>query len=212
LLRALWLLSDGVGIVAVAPFLIESAQMLRKRPSLRETIEGAAVLAVVALMATYAFARPTESWISFDSDAFALPFLIWLAARWPPLFAIAGAFVVSAVAMVTTLFGIGHLSDVLPAIERVHGVQTTVMMITVFTLILVALFAERRESEEAVRQSKNRLQLALDGAELGALSANLVTGELECDARAARIHGHNRPPGTIKESRRFVHRSDLAGI
>jgi PAS domain S-box-containing protein len=50
--------------------------------------------------------------------------------------------------MGTTIFGIGHLSDVgLPIIERVLGVQTTVMMATVFTLVLVALFAQRRESE-----------------------------------------------------------------
>jgi PAS domain S-box-containing protein len=207
-----WLLSDGVGIVVVAPLLIESARILGKLPSRREAIEGAAVVALLALIATSAFARPTESWVSFDPDAFALPFLIWLAARWPPLFAIAGAFLVSAVAMVTTLFGIGHLSDVLPATERVHGVQTTVTMITVFALILVALFAERRRSEETAKQSKDRLQLALAGAELGALSANLVTGQLECDARAAQIHGHNLPPMTLREIRRFVHRGDLARI
>jgi hypothetical protein len=51
----------------------------------------------------------------------------------------------------TTLIGIGHLSDVgLSIIERVHGVQTTVMLVTVFTLVLVALFAERRQSEETL--------------------------------------------------------------
>src|SRR5262249_37572326 len=60
---------------------------------------------------------------------------------------VAGAFVVSAAAMFTTIIGIGHLSDVLPFIERVHGVQTTVVMITVFTLVLFALFTQRRESE-----------------------------------------------------------------
>jgi len=94
----------------------------------------------------------------------------------------------------------------------VHGVQTTVVMITVFTLVLVALFAERRQSEETLKQSKNRLQFALDGAELGIFSANLITGQFECDMRAALLHGHNVPPTTIKQVRRLVHRDDLARI
>src|SRR5262245_51201390 len=208
-----WFLSDGIGIVVVAPLLIEFSRALRELPSRRETIEGAVVLTLLALISTYVYSHPTQSWISFDPDAFALPLLLWLAARWPPPFAITGAFLVSVAAMTTTLFGIGHLSDVgLSIIERVHGVQTTVMMVTVFTLVLVALFAERRQSEETLKQSKNRLQLALDGAELGAFSANLITSRLECDARTALLHGHSVPPATIKDSRRFIHRNDLVQI
>jgi len=144
----IWSVSHGVGIVVVAPLIIEFRRALRELPSLGETIGGAAVLALLALIATYVYAYPTQSWISFDPEAFILPLLLWLAARWPPSFAVAGAFVVSAAAMATTIFGTGHLSDVgLPIIEQVRGVQTTVMMVTVFTLVLVALFAQRRESE-----------------------------------------------------------------
>jgi PAS domain S-box-containing protein len=208
-----WFLSDGIGIVVVAPLIIELSRALREPPSRRERIEGAVVLTLLALISTYVNAHPTQSWISFDPDAFALPLLLWLAARWPPPFAIAGAFLVSTAATTTTLFGVGHLSDVgLSIIERVHGVQTTVMLVTVFTLVLVALFAERRQSEETLKQSKNRLQLALDGAELGAFSVNLITNRLECDARTALLHGHNAAPATIKESWRFVHRDDLVQI
>jgi hypothetical protein len=57
-----------------------------------------------------------------------------------------------------------------------------------------------------------RLRLALDGAALGTFSANLVTRQLECDVRAAMMHGHNVPPTTIKESRRFVHPEDLTQL
>jgi len=208
-----WFLSDGIGIVVIAPLIIEYSRALHEPPSRRETIEGAVVLTLLALISTFVFSHPTQSWISFDPDAFALPLLLWLAARWPPPFAITGAFLVSVAATTTTLFGIGHLSDVgLSIIERVHGVQTTVMMVTVFTLVLVALFAERRQSEETLKQSKNRLQLALDGAELGAFSANLIASRLECDARTALLHGHNVPPVTITELRRFVHRDDLMQV
>jgi len=79
-------------------------------------------------------------------------------------------------------------------------------------LILSALFAERRRTEETLKQSKDRLQLAIDGGKLGTFIADLRTGQLECDVRTAVIHGHNTPPTTIKESRRFVHRDDLVWI
>lgn len=206
-----WLLSDGVGIVVVAPLIIELRRAAVEPPSWRDTIEGAAVLTVVGALAIYVFAHPTESWISFDPDAFIL-LLLWLAARWPAPFAIAGAFVVSAGAISTTTFGIGHLSDVLPVIQRVHGVQMTVVMVTVFTLVFVALFRERRSSAETLKQSKDRLHLALDGAELGAFSANLVTGQFECDVRTALMHGHHALPSSIKEARQYVHRGDRLRI
>jgi two-component sensor histidine kinase/integral membrane sensor domain MASE1 len=208
-----WFLSDGIGIVVVAPLLVEFSRAWRGLPSRRETIEGAAVLTLLALISTYVYAHPTISWISFDPDAFALPLLLWLAARWPPTFAVTGAFLVSVAAMATTIFGVGHLSDVgLSIEERVHGVQTTVMSVTVFTLVLVGLFAERRRSEETLKQSKDRLQLALDGAELGTFSANLITSQFECDTRTALLHGHNVPPATLRQSRRFVYPSDLVHI
>src|SRR5262249_24334846 len=68
-----------------------------------------------------------------------------------------------------------------------------------------AVFAERRRGEQA-------LKLALDGAELGAFSADLATGQLACDLRAAQFHGHSVLPTTIKESRRFIHPEDLKCI
>ena len=66
----------------------------------------------------------------------------------------------------------------------------------------------KRHSSKATE----RLQLALDGAELGAFSADLTTGYIQCDARAARMHGHSGPPITIKKSRQFVHPADLVRI
>src|SRR5262249_1591104 len=92
-----------------------------------------------------------------------------------------------------------------PILERIKGAQLAVTMVTAYTLVLVALFAERCEREAALR-------LAVDGAELGTFSANLSTGRFECDARTAGHLGHDRRPTTIKESRRFVHRDDLARI
>ena len=173
-----WFLSNGIGIVVVAPLVIELARAWREPPSRREMTEGVAVLALLALVALYVHTHPTSSWISFSPDAFTLPLLLWLAVRCSPPFAMAGSFVVSISAICTTTLGIGHLSDAgLPIIERVHGVQTSVMVTTAYTLVLIALFSERRLRAALLERSNEQLRNQ-EGAFrrlLGALPAAIHT-------------------------------------
>jgi PAS domain S-box-containing protein len=175
---SVWLLSNGIGIVVVAPLVIELARAWREPPSRREMTEGGTVLALLALVALYVHTHPTSSWISFSPDAFTLPLLLWLAVRCSPPFAMAGSFVVSISAICTTTLGIGHLSDTgLPIIERVHGVQTSVMVTTAYTLVLIALFSERRLRAALAERSNEQLRNQ-EGAFrrlLGALPAAIHT-------------------------------------
>ena len=77
--------------------------------------------------------------------------------------------------------------------------------------MLAALFAERRRNEAALKDSNDRLQLALDGAELGVWSIDPITGRFENDARDRQIHGQNleAPPKTLAEARTSIHPDDL---
>ena len=201
-----WFLSDGVGIVVVAPFVVGLGQLWRELPRRGELIEGGAVLGLLVLTSMYILSYPTTSWVSFSPGALVLPMLLWLAARCHPTLMIAGAFVVSSAAICASTFGLGRFGDAaIPIPERVKGAQVAATMVTAYTLVLAALFTERRQREMA-------LKMALDGAKLGAFSADLATGHLNCDLRTARMHGHTVLPATIKESRRFVHRDDLTRI
>ncbi|MFZ1104848.1 MAG: MASE1 domain-containing protein [Hyphomicrobiaceae bacterium] len=185
-----WFLSNGIGMVFVAPLIIELARAWREPPSRREMTEGVAVLVLLALVAIHVHTHPTSSWISFDQDAFTLPLLLWLAVRCPPPFAITGSFVVSILAIGTTALGIGHLSDAgLPIVERVHGVQTTVMVTTAYTLVLVALFTERRLRAALLERSNERLhnQEVAFRRLLGALPAAIHTTDT-----AGRITYYNK--------------------
>ena len=185
-----WFLSNGIGMVVVAPLIIELARAWREPPSRREMTEGVAVLVLVALVAIYVHTHPTSSWISFDPDAFTLPLLLWLVVRCPPPFAITGSFIVSILAIGTTALGIGHLSDAgLPIVERVHGVQTTVMVTTAYTLVLVALFTERRLRAALLERSNELLhnQEVAFRRLLGALPAAIHTTDT-----AGRITYYNK--------------------
>src|SRR5262245_13468980 len=175
-------------------------------------IEGAGTVVLIALASIYAVTFPTGTWLSFEPDAIAVVVLLWLTARNQQLFAIAGAFVVSISVIGATTYGIGHFGDVtLPIVERARGSRVVAIMVTAFTLVLSALFAERRRNEAELKQSNNRLQLALDCAELGTWSLQQNTGRFENDVRDRRIHGHGpeAPPKTLAEMRSQVHPDDL---
>jgi PAS domain S-box-containing protein len=215
-----WLLSDGMGIVTVAPLIIGLGQLRREPLARRELAEGMLALGALALLSAFSFVSPVGSWITLVPVAVLFPLLLWVAARCRPVFAAAAAFIVAIALVATTTFGIGRFGDPSTAvIERVHAAQVAMLVTTLCALVLAALFDERRRSESALTTSNERLQdsneslqLALGGAKLGAFSMDLASGRLDCDARVAFIHGHSVPPTTIKDGRRFVHPEDRARI
>jgi two-component sensor histidine kinase/integral membrane sensor domain MASE1 len=153
-----WFLADGVGIVMVAPLVVALDQVWRKPPSRAEAFEAVGVLSVVTLIISYAVTHPTESWLSFDADALVLPPLLWLVARYKSVFGIAGAFIVSLVVIYATTFGIGHFGDVaIPVVERVSGAQMVITMVTLYTLVLAALFAQRKDAEDRLTKKSAAL-------------------------------------------------------
>ena len=208
-----WLGSCLLGIIAVAPLLVGIAEAVRHVPPRAELLEGMLGLSMLGALSAVAIALPEGPWSTALPLAIVFPVLLWISARCPPTFAAASAFIVASTVVGSITFGVGHFGDAtIPLADRVLAAQTIVLTGAVLTLVLAALFAERRRIEFVLERSRRRLQLALDGAELGAFSADLATGRLEWDARAAQIHGQSVQSTTISESRRFVHRDDRARI
>ena len=215
-----WFLSDGLGIVTIAPLLIGLGQLTRELPSWRESIEGSLALVVLTVMTLYVFTQPPGSWVTLVPVAVLFPLQLWVAARCPPAFAAVAVFIVAIALVCTTILRVGRFGDAaIPIMDRVIAAQAGMLVTTLCALVLAGLFAERRRHEvelersnERLQDSKERLQLALSGAEFGAFSLELASGRLECDARAAHIHGHSVPPNNLKEGRCFVHPDDLVRI
>lgn len=147
-----WLFADGIGIMVVAPLAIGLGQLWRELPSGAGAIEGLGALTVLTLTGIYSVAQPLGSWATFDADAAVFPLLLWLTARCLPIFGIAGAFVWSITVICGTAFGIGHFGEAtIPLTERVAGAQIAVAMVMLCTLVLTALFTERRRNEAVLR-------------------------------------------------------------
>src|SRR5437667_9510367 len=158
-----WLASDALGIVTVAPLLIGIAEAVREPPPPNEIFEGTAALARISLTTSLVIFLPQVSFATVVPFALLFPLVLWLAARCQPVFAAAAAFVVALTIVWTTTFGIGYFGDPdLPINDRIVSAQAGILKTSIFTLVLVALFAERRQQEAALSEGAARLEQALE--------------------------------------------------
>jgi signal transduction histidine kinase len=174
-----WFASDGLGILTVAPLLIELAAASRDRPSPSELIEGMVAVAALALVSGLAIFLRSELLATVGPVAVLFAPLLWLAARCRPVFAAAAAFIVSLSIVWTTTFGIGYFGNPGPsATDRVLAAQVTILLVTVSASVLAALFAEirdkRRLAEAALHASETQRYL-IETEKLAALGG-LVAG------------------------------------
>ena len=210
-----WFASDAIGVVTVAPLTIGVIRSLRDPPNRPELVEGLFMLSVLAAASAVGFFSPTDHWFTVLPFALTLPLLIWPAARCPPMFTAAALCILGLVIVWTLTFGIGRLGDPdVSLADRTLAAQIELLGTSICALVLAALFAERRRQETALKESNDRLQLALAAGELGVWSLDLKTAHFQCDLRHSQIHRH--PPGaepqTPAEAMAFLHPDDLPGL
>jgi signal transduction histidine kinase len=174
-----WFASDGLGIITVAPLLIELASASRDRPPLSELVEGALAVAALALVSGLAIFLRSDFLATVGPVAVLFAPLLWLAARCRPVFAAAAAFIVSLSIVWTTTFGIGYFGNPgLSVAERVLAAQVSILLVTIGASVLAALFAEvrdkRRLAEAALHASEAQRYL-IETERLAALGG-LVAG------------------------------------
>jgi signal transduction histidine kinase len=174
-----WFVSDGLGIITVAPLLIELAAAFRNRPSPSEFAEGILTVVVLALVSAVAIFLRSELLANVGPVAVLFAPLLWLSARCQPVFAAAAAFIVSLSIVWTTTFGIGYFGNPGLSIgERVTAAQVSILLVAIGASVLAAAFAEirdkRRSAETALRASETQRYL-IETERLAALG-RLVAG------------------------------------
>lgn len=158
-----WFISDTLGIIAVAPVLIGVAAAVREPPRRSELFESFLVLALLAAMMGFIISLPVEPWQTIVPGALLFPMLLWLAARSRPVFTAAGAFMVCFTIVWTVIFGIGHFGDPSLAMsDRIFQAQAIILAVALGSLVLAALFSERRDAEERLVHSNALLKRERD--------------------------------------------------
>jgi signal transduction histidine kinase len=176
-----WFASDAIGIVIVAPLVIELATAVRQPPPRRELIEGMAALVALAVMTAIAISLPQEPWETVVPVALLFPILLWIAARCRPVFAAAAAFLVSTTVVSTAVFGLGHFGDAsLSFADRIPQAQAVILFVALGVYVLAALFAERRENEARLARANMMLERERDNK---LMSAQALTGAIAHEVR-----------------------------
>ena len=174
-----WFASDGLGIITVAPLLIELAPAARDRPPLSELVEGTAAVATLALASAFAIFLRSELLANVGPVAVLFAPLLWLAARCRPVFAAAAALIISLSIVWTTTFGIGYFGNRdLTINERVLAAQISILLVTIGASVVAALFAEirdKRKLAEAALHASEAQRYLIETEKLAALG-HLVAG------------------------------------
>jgi signal transduction histidine kinase len=176
-----WFASDAIGIVIVAPLVIELAAALRHPPPRSERIDGAAALGALAVATAIAIALPQEPWETVVPVALLFPILMWITGRCRPVFAAAAAFLISITVVSTAVLGLGHFGDAnLPFADRIPEAQAVILFVALGAYILAALFAERRDNEARLARANLMLERERDNK---LMSAQALTGAIAHEVR-----------------------------
>jgi PAS domain S-box-containing protein len=185
-----WFSSDAIGTITVAPLAIGLASLARNFPPRREIVEGALALAVVSLVCALLVFLPNERWTAELAIGALCPLLLWIASRLRPAFTAIATFVCAITIVWTTIFAIGIFGDLQLSIgERVLQAQATILAISLGSLVLGALFSERRLHESAILEREARLQAALRAGSVVAFDWDVPADEIRFSQNATDILG-----------------------
>ena len=209
-----WFASDAIGIVIVAPLVIETTAAVRQPPPRSELIAGTAALAALAVMTAIAILLPQEAWETVVPVALLFPVLLWVTARCRPVFAAAAAFLVSTTIVWTAVGGLGHFGDASLALaDRVPQAQAVILFVALGAYVLAALFAERRDNEARLGRVNMMLERERDNK---LMSAQAITGAIAHEVRqplasivtsaSAALRWLDRTPPNHDELRAALHR------
>jgi PAS domain S-box-containing protein len=169
---------------------------------------------VVTALCSSLILIPNRTW-TFDLVIAALcPLIVWIAARLPPFFTAAATFICAITIVWTTTFGIGVFGDPrLSMDQRILYAQATILAISFGTLIIAALFSERRLHEIALLEREARLQDALRAGGVLAFDWELPADEVRHSQNAMQTLGiESNQVLSSAEWLEQIHPDDRSGV
>ena len=185
-----WFASDALGIVTVAPLVIGMIAMVRELPKRSEVKEGLVALFALIFISVIVIMVPSGPWATVLLVALLFPIQFWIAARCGPLFAAAATFIVTLGIVVATTIGIGNFGGSgLDMGDRVFAARLGILAVALCSLLLAALFAERRQQASELVESSAQLQEALTASGALTFTWDVNTDSVQRSSNAAQVLG-----------------------
>ena len=153
-----WWVGDGLGMLIVAPVLLQATQLSRRVRTieLRAAIEAVALLSLL-FAAAYITLGPRHEWLLEPSPYTLLPLLFWLALRFGPPGAATGLLIVASVAIWNAVLGVGpYAGNGSPEVSVAMHVYTFLLMASLSSLIPAAVMEERNAVIRRLVDSEER--------------------------------------------------------
>ncbi|MGY3266980.1 PAS domain S-box protein [Lysobacter sp. HA35] len=202
-----WYLGDVTGVLIVGTMVLAWARGTWPRTA-RWWSEFAACLVISAAIAAFVFMRHGERMYTFIAYC---P-LIWAALSLRLRGASAACFLISMIAVVGTTFGYGPFAT-LDVHARYVDLQIFLAVMAASALVL-AVVADERRAQQALRLSETRLRLALEASDTGLWKIDLQTGAMAFSPECARITGiaENAIEHTRAGAATLLHEEDLPRV
>src|SRR5438132_515226 len=185
-----WWLGDTTGDLLIAPLIILWSIASKRRWNRREAVEVGILLLLLFVLSEAVFC----GWLTIPARNYPFPFVIfgpiaiWTAFRFAQRETATGIFILSAFAIWGTMHGFGPFVGETKN-QSLLSLQSWTTVLTVTAMALSAGMAERGRTEEALRESEARLNLAANAANLGLWFWNIQNDELWVTEQWRRLFG-----------------------
>jgi PAS domain S-box-containing protein len=184
--------ANVLAILTVVPAIVmtaSSGMSWLKRSTASQYLEAGALALSIVLVAKLAFDSTTASPSTVPALIYTpLPLLIWAAVRFGPGGLSAVLLLFALLSISSAIQGRGPFTHGSVS-QNVLALQAFFILITVPFLTLAALIRERRRSEQALRESEERIGLAAETAKLGFWSWDPSMPHVWITDEARRMHG-----------------------
>src|SRR6266496_2570016 len=205
-----WWLGDTTGDLLVAPLIILWSIASKRRWNRRDAVEAGILLLLLFVLCEVIFC----GWLTIPARNYPFPFVIfgpiviWTAFRFAQRETATGIFILSAFAIWGTIHGFGPFVGE----TKNQSFLSLLSWTTVLTITAIALsagMAERRQAEEALRESEARINLAANAANLGLWLWNIHDDKLWVTEKWRRLFGFaESEPVSFERVLQVVHPED----
>ncbi|MBI3003318.1 MAG: diguanylate cyclase [candidate division NC10 bacterium] len=187
-----WWLGDAMGALVAAPVLLTWGAKPRVRISPRQVAEAGVLLLGLVTVGFLMFG----GWFTTDTPNYTwayafFPFVIWAALRFGPWAATAATLVVSVIAISGTVRAFGPFLGKTLA-ESLMLLHTFMSAVAVTALVLAAAITQRRQVEEALRQSEKRYRELFENATEVVYTLDLAGNFTSLNKAGEEVAGYTR--------------------